>query len=316
LQKASIALIMFSLILSADVVDSLKKVSLANVNALIILTTQDMLTTGRYDLENASLRVINFPLYYHFEPLFSHFNLFVNGSAGLSELKGTSIVNNTRVNDTYSYDTLALRLGGGVRYVSNSDINILVGFNAIYSRIDNTYNYNSKVSEDKYKPLFDRAFANQESNAYTYESFWQVGYMPNWHNWKPYVVLTVTYFDTKQNLSIEELTTFNSTSGGSRTKIGFETPQFFHFLETDLSTEFFVAGNAFVGDVRDTLGFDGYGSAAAMMHLYIKREFYGAVDEALYEVPSILNRIDFLVERVSGVGIEGYNVGFSAGFTF
>ncbi len=304
----------------ADVVDDLKKTSLANVNALIILTTQDMLTSGRYNFDDgATIRIVNFPLYHHFDPLFSDFNLFLNGSAGYSKLDtDVQIIENAGfTDDKTNYETIALRLGGGVRYSTSFGINFLVGFDVIYSRIRNEYIYNSPaIVQDQYRPAFEKAFANQYSNAYTYELFWQAGYTPVWAEWKPYAVLTLTYFDTKEDLSVKELSAFHSTSGGSRLKLGFETPQFLHFWDTGVSTEFYVAGNAFTGDVQKTLGFDGYGSSAAMLHLYIDSAFYGSVDEALYHVPSILNRVDLMVERVQGDGIEGYNIGLGAGFSF
>jgi len=311
-----ITFIYLSLSIQADEIKELKQASLANVNALIILTTQDMLTSGRYTFDDdGTLHIINFPLYYHFDPLFADFNLFINGSVGYSKIDG-DVDFGYAVKDELIYETAALRLGGGVRYNSSYGINFLVGFDMIYSRIRNIYHYNSPESEQELKKLLDAAFANQYSNAYTYEFFWQAGYTPVWAGWKPYALLMLNYFDTKQDLSLKELSSFHSTSGGSRLKLGFETPQFLHVLKTSVSAEFFAAGNAFTGDVQETLGFDGYASSAAMLHLYISSGFYGEVDEALYNMPSILSRVDLMVERVVGDGIQGYNIGLGAGFTF
>ena len=318
MKKTLLTTIFFSVLSYADVVNELRQDSLANVNALIILTTQDMLTSGRYTFDDeTTLRITNFPLYYHFDPIYTDFNLFLNGSAGYSKLDAEVDLGATfNPKDDTNYETIALRLGGGVRYASSFGINFLVGFDFIYSRIHNTYNYNSLDSEVVIKPYFDKAFANQYSNAYTYELFWQAGYTPVWAEWKPYLILTLTYFDTKQDLSVKELSSFHSTSGGSRLKLGFETPQFVHSFDTGLSMEFYIAGNAFTGDVRETLGFDGYGSTAAMLHFYIDSAFYDEIDEVLYHAPSILNRIDLMVERVEGDGIQGYNIGVGAGFNF
>ncbi len=311
----TVYLLFSSLALNADDADDLKKIALGNVNALVILTSQDMLTSGSYTFASgAKMRVYNFPMYYHFDPLFDRFNLFVNGSAGYSALKKDVDWGVTPV-DKMEYKTVALRLGGGVRYDSDYDIDILGGFNFIYSRIQNSYNYNS-IESEKVKPLFDSVFANQTSNAYTYEMFLKIGYYPNWAEWQPYVEWGNNYFDTKTNLTTEELISFKSSSVGTVLKMGFETPQFVHMYKTGLSTEFYLAGNAFAGDVRDTLGFDGYGSAAAILHLYLYNGFYGDLDDTLYNVPSIVNRVDLMVESVEGDGISGYNIGFSAGFDF
>ena len=318
MKKILLLIMFFSAVLSADSKDDLRTSSLANVNALIILTTQDMLTSGRYTFrDGGELHIVNFPMYYHFNPIFSDFNLFINGSAGYSKLETEiDLGSSFQPMDEMEYETIALRLGGGMRYNSSFGIDFLIGFDFIYSRIKNRYEYNSPESNMILKPLLDAAFANQYSNAYTYELFWQAGYTPVWAEWKPYVILTLNYFDTKQDLSVKELSSFRSTSGGSRLKFGFETPQFIHFFDTGLSTEFFLAGNTFTGGVKETLGFEGYGSSAAILHLYIDSKFYGPVDEALYHVPSIVNRIDLMVERVVGDGIQGYNIGFGAGFNF
>jgi len=315
--KVGVIFLLLYASLLADEIDDLKKASLSNVNALIILTSQDMLTSGRYSFDDdATLHIINFPLYYHFDPVLEGFNFFANGSLGYSKLDDTININDYAKDDELIYETVALRFGGGARYISSWAIQLMVGFDFIYSRIRNIYDYNTIESQQQLKPYFDTAFANQYSNAYTYELFWQVAYTPVWAEWKPYVLLTINYFDTKQKLSYEELRSFHSTSGGSCLKFGFETPQFVHIAQTGLSAEFYVAGNAFAGDVRETLGFDGYGSSAAMLHLYIESAFYGEMDEILYKIPSILNRIDLMVEEVEGDGIRGYNIGLSAGFTF
>lgn len=291
-------------LLHADDVDDLKKSSLANVNALIILTTQDMLTSGRYTFNSgATLHVLNIPYTYHFDPLFSDFNLFVNGSAGYSKLKA-DIDFDFPQTDELIYETVALRLGGGVRYASSFGVNFLVGFDFIYSHIRNTYNYNNPSIASEYQPLFDRVFANQDSSAYTYEFFWQAGYTPVWAEWKPYAIFGVNYFDTKQELNFSALSSFHSSSLGSRLKLGFETPQLVHIDQTGLSLEFYLSANTFGGGVRDTLEFDGYGSSAALLHFYLN------------SLLPLVERIDLMAERVDGDGIEGYNVGLSGGFSF
>ena len=52
-----LTLIYLSISLQADQIKELKQASLANVKALIILTTQDMLTSGRYTLSRVDLMV-------------------------------------------------------------------------------------------------------------------------------------------------------------------------------------------------------------------------------------------------------------------
>lgn len=323
--KLFIKVLFFSLLtplLYASTTEALKKASLSNVNALIILTSQDMMTSGRYTFasdgstDDTVMRVYNFPGYYHFDPFVKYLNFFVNGSVGYSRLDSKVTLNPNLPQDDMSYQAVALRAGGGLRYDSGLDIIILGGFDFIYSYIQNDYTYNSAESRKSLQPAFDKAFANQQSNAYTYELFFKIGYFPDWKGWKPYIEWGNNYFDTKTELDTASLFSFRSTSLGSTLQLGFESPQFINFWKTGLSAEYFIAANAFAGDIRETLGFDGYGSTAVLLHLYLHKDFFGEVDETLSHLPSKVNRINFMIEEVKGEGMQGYNVGLSAGFNF
>jgi len=62
-----------------ELTDVLKKAYLINVNALMVLTSQDMLSSGKYKFGDDTIRVYNFPFTHHFKPYNRYFNFYVNG---------------------------------------------------------------------------------------------------------------------------------------------------------------------------------------------------------------------------------------------
>jgi len=284
--------------------DELRNISLANINAIVILTSQDMMTSGSYKFKGGSdLHLFNFPLYHHFAPFRKDLNIFANGSVGYSKIE-RDIDTGFEPADYMCYKTLPVRFGGGIRYTNRCGIALLSGFNIIYSNIENDYDYNSEFSQNYVEPIFDDAFANQRSKSYTYEFFWRAGYYPVWNRWKPYAEITCTFFQATAKVSLETISSFSSTSAGATLKAGFETPRFIHLYNTDLSTEFYLAKNSFAGDVSSTLGFDEYGSAAVVAHLYLNDKL------------PLLSRIDLSLEMLNGGGMDGYNIGIGAGVSF
>ncbi len=279
------------------------EIYLSNVNALVILTSQNMLTSGEYDFDDGiSMRIYNFPADYHFDPFWKELNFFVNGSVGYSKAEQEVEIVPGIPDDYTRFDTVAARIGGGIRFRSEGHFEMSAGADIILSYIKNRYDYNSPLSESTIKPMIEGKFANKTQNAFTYELFWKLGYYPQWQEWKPYAEVEFDYFDTKTDFSTQSLSHFASRSGGSRLKLGVETPPFLHAYGSGLSAEFYTQGNVFTGDVRNTLGFDGYGSTAYLLHLYLPPA----------RLP-LLKRVDMMIETVNGDGIHGYNIGLGAG---
>jgi hypothetical protein len=294
--------------LAEDLDTTLKQAYLSNVDALVILTSQEMLTGGVYTFEESGqpdvrMAIYNFPFYHHFRPFYGDFNFFVNGSAGISETRSEADFGFER-NDDILFGTIALRGGGGIRYANRYAVRALIGFNFIYSYVTNEYSYNSRESETIIKPILEGVYANRSQSNYTYDLFWRVGYYPEWGRWNPYAELQLNYFDTKANFDAGSFSTFASHSGSGRFKVGAESPQFWHPYRTGVSLEGYLQGVGFTGDVRDTLGIEGYGSSALLLHTYLPEPAW------------IFDRFDLMFESVRGDGIYGYNIGVGAGFDF
>lgn len=295
-------------VLHADeAADEIAQAFLTSVDALVVLTSQDMLTGGQYVIsgsaEETRLRLYNFPFYYHFRPFSEHLNWFVNGSAGISETRQEPDFGFGEKDETL-FDTVALRFGGGLRVKSGYGLQMLLGVNFIYSYVHNTYRYNSPESEALLKPLLDGIFTNHGQSNYTYELFWQIGYAPHWGAWKPYAMMQTNYFDTKADFNTQSLSHFTSRSGSAKIRFGVQTPPFVSIGTGEISIEGYVQGTTFTGSVRDTLGFDGYGATALIGHYDLSYPRW------------IVDRIDLMVENVAAEGIRGYNIGLGAGFDF
>jgi hypothetical protein len=301
-----LAVIIFwgTLVSADDIVEQLRNISMANINTIVIMTSQDMLTSGSYTFKGgAKMEIYNLPLYHQFKPFWRNINLFANGSIGYSKTE-QDFYYGLDVPDNMNYQAIPMRFGGGIRYVNSHEFIVLGGFNIIYSHIENNYDYNTEYSREIVKPIFDDAFANQTSSSYTYEFFGRAGYYPTWKEWKPYAELTCTFFESTSKVNLKSIIEFDSSSAEVSFRVGCETPRYLHLFNTDLSNEIYLEKNSFAGDIEDTLGFEEYGAVALITHLY------------LYDMIPLINRLDFQLEKVNGGGIDGYSIGFGTGFSF
>ncbi len=292
-----------------DLTDVLKKAYLININSLMIFTSQDMLSSGKYKFGDDTMRITNLPFIHHFKPYNRYFNFYVNGSAGYSRKEHPIHLN--EIFDTWDlpddhveYDTYALKIGGGIRVTPGYDLEMLFGGAIIYTHIKNQYDYNSPESEAILKPIFDKAFANDSSDNFSYELFMQYGYVPDFSGWKPYALLAYHYFDTKSDFSFQSFSNYSTQSSISKLKLGLRTPDLFtvHHVPTSLGS--YVEGNALHGDLNDVLGFDSYGALGASLHFGT-----GYYTEWIEELSVEYSKVD-------GDGISGYNIGMGFDIAF
>jgi hypothetical protein len=303
-------LLLFSIRCAADeFVDLLKKVYQININSLMIFTSQDMLSSGRYKFGDDVMHITNFPFIYHFKPYNRYFNFYVNGSAGYSKKDHPVDLNKVfgvegLPDDYVKYDTYALKIGGGIHVTAGWDIEMLFGASIIYTHIKNRYDYNSPESETVLKPIFDNAFANQHNDNFSYELFMQYGYFPNFHDWRPFVLLEYHYFDTKSDFSIESLGNYKTQSSTAKLKAGVRTPDFATIYNVPLGAGMYTEGNALRGDLDTILGFSSYGAIG--LSIYVGTKFY----------TDLIDEFSIEYSEIDGDGISGHNIGVGFDFAF
>ena len=112
---------------------------LATVNAAIVFTSQDGLSSGLYRFTNidTEMRMYNLPLSYHFDPLTEKTNIFMIFDMAYSETSNDRDVdaNGTFLHLNNSLQTYVGGIGAGVRYRATAHSALLFGAELIYSRV-------------------------------------------------------------------------------------------------------------------------------------------------------------------------------------
>ena len=280
---------------------------LATTNSLMIFTSQDLMSSGRYSFDdgaNTRVKITSIPFTYHFEPSFTKwFNFFAYGSVGKSQTYTEVFWNIFDELDTTTFDTYAIKAGGGMRVKSSYDLEFLMGVSFIYSYIQNSYQFNSQFSQDN-REVLEELFANKNLINYSYEFFSTLAYRPNFGGYKPYILLNFHLYDTKANLEAENLTNLTTKSSLSQLKLGIETKELiFPYKDIGVSFEVYTIGNGLDGDVAETF-IDTYGESGILTHLYTKSHIYG------------ISRFSLGYSQVLGENFSGYNLGFGLSLGF
>ena len=135
---------------------------LANINAILIFTSQDAVTSGTYRFSNigASIDVYHLPFTYHFKSTHDY-NYFLVGNAGYSRSYITNSAtpyNGTVLDYNSDLRTYTIGLGGGVRYNFSKSASILGGMEVIYSRSGNSVTTNKDSVDSAVGNLFNKNY--------------------------------------------------------------------------------------------------------------------------------------------------------------
>jgi hypothetical protein len=282
------------------------KAVIANTNALMVFTSQDMISSGKYKIEgtqnNSSLNIINFPFLYHFKND-SFYNFFVLGSLGRSVMDTKVSVIEDSIPDETSFETYIAKIGGGIRIKDQYGFEALLGVSIIYSHIYNNYEFKNEIS-DIYKEIFEDEFANKSLQNISYDLYLEFAYRPNFDGWKPYAVLNYNYYDTKSLKDIDELGKFTTRSSVTALHLGMESAELFDIYMMPVTFEFYTAGSIVTGDIETSLEFNGYGELGTLLHLYLKDKQYP------------ITEVYIGYSEVHSNKINGYNLGFGLGLSF
>ena len=290
--------------LSAQTAEKLaEEAHLASINALLIFTSQDSLTSGIYRFVNisANMEVYHLPFTYHFKSD-KRYNYFIVGNVGYSRSYLTSNVT-PPAGTTLTYEnhirTYTAGIGGGLRYKTSESTSILGGLEVIYSRSGSSLQTNDTHIDDTLKDLFNQDY----SDNITYKFFTLAEYRPEDYKFKPYASVAFKLYQTKSSINVDSLRTFTTQSNVTTLTFGAETPKLFGFDEKYLTLEGYINGNYLGGDVAKAAKFDSYETFGAVTYLYTPGYKYA-------------KRFFVEISTVRSYGLEGYNfgVGFTARF--
>ncbi|MBN2816413.1 MAG: hypothetical protein JXQ67_06985 [Campylobacterales bacterium] len=281
--------------------DIAKEAHLANINALLIFTSQDGLNTGLFHFTkvNVDMQIYNLPFIYHFD---SHgdYNYFIVGNVGYSRVFTSQdyvIPPGTRLTADSHLQTYTAGVGVGVRYHLKEELKLLSGVEFIYSRSGvNVVKKDGTIID----PIED-FFNNSYNDNISYKLFFEAEYEPNMPYIEPYFKLGYKFYDTKSDFSFEKLTNFSTQSNVFWASMGLESRKLYETKEGYITIEGYLGANYLEGDVVKSVGFDNYIKLGGVGYFYLEDE------------ESWIERFFLETNTIKAVGLEAYNIG--VGFT-
>jgi hypothetical protein len=298
--------IFYSLYLYAQTpLETAKKAYLANINTLLIFTSESGLSSGQYRFTKAEYKIktYNLPFIHHLEPFNEKMNLFINGGIGYSitrlDTQTETTLNGSDITLTHDnkLQTYTAGLGTGLRCKSELGIDYLGGIGLLYSRVGTSVQPKDEVGE-----AIEELFNSEYNDNVTYKFFLSAQYHRDIKGFKPYVKLGYQLYETKSEFTLDALSGFTTQSDVTRLSIGAETPALIKYEENYLSLEGYVKANYLQGDIADVVQFNRYINIGGVAYWNTP------------ETPTWAKRFYIELSTVKAEGLEGYNVG--AGFSF
>ena len=307
LQVLALVTLLFHTLMAEELDETAKKIYLANINTLLIFTSQNGLSSGTYNFDRADVKmqVYNLPFNYHLDPFYDAFNLVIFTDVGYSEVRKTVTLDKPKTDLQLTADnklsTYVAGIGAGVRYQSPLQIDFLLGLEVMYSRVSQSVSVNDDIDIGD---AINDFFSNNYNENYTYKFIFISEYVKEYKGFKPYVRLGFKYFDTKADFSFKSLSSFTTQSSTTNFDLGAETPNLYEYNAMYLTLEGYIKANYINGGVTDVVGFDAYSSVGAVAYWYIDSK------------QDYIKRLFVETNTVNGDGVSGYNlaIGFSLAY--
>ena len=285
---------------------------LATVNAAMVFTSQDGLSSGiyRFTKIDKEMRMYNLPLNYHCDPLTEKTNLFILFDLGYSVTSGDQSVedsNGSLLHLDNQLQTYVVGIGGGLRYLATEHSDLLIAGELLYSRVGLTVR-----AEDGLNPSDVTNFFSDDFNQnFSYKLMAEYAYHRNYRGYDIYTRLNYKLYKTLSKLDlsviddiISDITSLSSQTSVSSLIIGFETDPLYRYNDMRLTLEPSLKGNYIWGDLAKVAQISSY--ATAGLGVYWNTPEKSAYIYRYFIEPSISR----------GNGLEGLNlsIGFSLDF--
>jgi len=296
-----LTVLLFSSVYSLTLEEIAEKAHIANINTLLIFTSQEGLNSGLYHFSNVGvdMEIYNLPFTYHLKSD-TNINYFIVGNVGYSRVfisQNVEIPPSVELNYDNHLRTYTGGLGGGARYKFNADLSILAGAELIYSKSGASVKKPNDGAGDAIEDFFNKNYNDNLS----YKIFTALEYRTTINEYKPYALLSYKSYETKSTFSFDDLSSFKSASSVTTLSLGCETPKLFEFDENSLTFEAYYNANYLSGAVKDVVKFDTYSTVGGV---------------AYFNTPSgpwWASRFFLELSTVQSAGLDGYNAGL--GFT-
>jgi len=281
------------------------KAHLANINALLIFTAQEGLSSGRFNFTNVGvdMEIYHLPFTYHFDNEDKQIDYFLTGNIGYSRTfisRDIIIPPESRLNYDNHIRTYTTGLGGGVRYKASTDISLLGGAELIYSLSGASV----KKPDDDIGDAIEDFFSQNYNDNFSYKLFVSAEYQPVIKQFKPYAKLNYKTYETKSSFDIQELASFKTQSSVATLELGIESPKLITKNLNYFTLEGYYNTNYLSGAIVQSVKFSDYSTLGLIAYWYTP------------EKPLWSERFFIEVSTVQSSGLDGYNfgIGFSINF--
>ncbi len=279
-----------------------QKVHQANINTLMVFTSQEGLNSGHYRFTNIGVKmdIYHLPFLYHLDIGNETINMFTMGNVGYSRVavsESIDVSDYPLLSHESQINTYTGGIGAGVRLKTAWGVDILAGLELIYSRSGiSTHEPDNHIGD-----TIEEFFTGNYNENLTYKLLLQLEHSREINDYTLYSSLSYKLYETKTDFSLEELTSFTTQAGVTSFGAGVETPKLFTWQEMYLTLEGYLYGHYLTGDIVDVIGFDIYSTIGAVAYWYTE------------DTPDWAERFFIELSTVTSGGLEGYNLGI--GFT-
>lgn len=285
--------------------DIAQRAYLANINALMIFTSQDGLNSGHYRFSNIGIKmdIYHLPFLYQLEIGNDTINMFAMGNVGYSRAsvnEDITLPDHITLSHENQMSTYTGGAGLGVRLKTAWEIDILAGLELIYSRSGVTV-YKPK---NDFGDAIDGFFTGRYNDNLTYKFLLQLEHHREINGYKLYGKLNHKLYETKADFNFNTLTSFTTQASVTSLGAGIETAELFSWHEMYLTLEGYLYGHYLGGDIVDIVGFDTYSTVGVVAYWYTENK------------PDWIERFFIELSSVNSKGLEGYNLGIGFSIDF
>ncbi|MBU1641733.1 hypothetical protein KKE54_00105 [bacterium] len=315
-----LTVIFFVTLQSAPLPETLaKEVYLATVNAAIVFTSQDGLSSGIYHFTkiDIDMRMYNLPLSYQFDPLSENTNLFMVFDLAYSDTRNNTDLQNidpaTQTSDPILHvdnrlQTYVGGIGGGLRYRLSGHSYFSFGGEILYSRVGVSVRSSDSLNGSDIKNFFKDDF----NENYSYKLFAQYEYQRLYRGYQTYFKLNYKLYKTLSQLNFSDIVgdvvgdvvSLNSQTYVASLSAGVETDPLICYHGMSLTLEPFLKANYVGGDLAKVTQVTNYGTVGLSA-------YWNTPEKSAY-----ISRYFIEPSLSRGNGLEGYNLSFGFSLDF
>ena len=274
----------------------------ANINAVMVFTSQEGLNSGHYRFTDIGLRmdVYHLPFLLQLDVGNDLFNMFVMGNVGYSRTTADEkidIPQSPTISIEKQLNTYTGGLGGGVRLQTPWDITVLTGIELIYSRTG----VHTNRTDTEIGAAIEDFFKGQYNSNLTYKLLLQFDYKKVVRGFTVTGKFSHAFYETKTEFDVAALASFSTQASVSTLGVAVETPHLFTVGGLPLTLEGYLNGNLLGGDIVDAVDFDTYSAFGMVAYLYTEGRLSWA------------ERFFIECSGVDSNGLDGYNIGIGIG---